>query len=273
MFSTLLLSGGREIEDALEDSQIQPFFQPQFDLSSNEVVGFEVLARWCHPLFGQLSPTAFMPLIERSGLLNSLLFSQLNSGLEVQKALVKRGVSLPFSYNLEIGQLADFSLISALQGIFLNASACPTGVTFEVTERGSIDLCTQSKKSLKELKILGFQLSIDDFGTGFSSLERLYQLPFGELKLSSSFVAGVAHDIRCQTIVRSTISLGQSLGMSVVLEGIETEAQRKVLIELGGTCGQGYLYAEPMSRSELLGWQGNYRLNVAGYRKGAHHAL
>ena len=248
------LASELEVRRALVDGQIQPFFQPKFDLSSNAVEGVEVLARWCHPQRGVLSPAIFMPVIERCGLLNDLLFSQLHHGLVLQKKLKGRGHALSFAYNLEVEQLADPWLITRLVAVLKSHGMPAAGITFELTERGALELDSVQQEGLVSLRMLGCRLSIDDFGTGFSNLQRLCQAPFNEIKLDAGLVRGVVRDSRCQAIVKAAINLGHSLNISVVLEGIETEAQRQALIELGGTTGQGFLYARPMSASNLLDW-------------------
>ncbi|NVZ69146.1 EAL domain-containing response regulator [Pseudomonas costantinii] len=253
-FPATALASELEVRRALIDGQIQPFFQPKFNLSSNEVEGVEVLARWCHPQRGVLPPALFLPVIERSGLLNDLLFSQLHRGLALQKKLKGRGHVLSFAYNLEAEQLAEPWLITRLVAVLKSHGMPASGITFELTERGPIEPGSVQQQSLVSLRMLGCRLSIDDFGTGFSNLQRLYQAPFNEIKLDASLVRNVVQDAKCQSIVTAVITLGRALGISVVLEGIETQAQRQALIELGGITGQGYLCARPMSTSDLLDW-------------------
>ncbi|MFJ9991373.1 EAL domain-containing protein [Pseudomonas putida] len=243
-----------DVERALGCGEIQPFFQPKFNLLSNELEGFEVLARWLHPRRGILPPLLFMPALERGGLLNELLLSQLLCGLALQKKLRARGEMLSFSYNLEVGQLATPELISTLKPLLASECDLAPWITFEVTERGVLELSDCAQRTLGELVGLGIRLSLDDFGTGFSSLERLYHFPFDELKLDARFISGVIDDERCQAIIKNTIYLAHALKMSVVLEGIENERQRQRLIELGGTRGQGYLYAGAMSADDVFAW-------------------
>ncbi|OPA86070.1 EAL domain-containing protein [Pseudomonas fluorescens] len=253
-----------EVRKALAEGQIQPFFQPKFNLASDAVEGVEVLTRWAHPQRGVLSPAAFMPAIEQSGLLNELFFHHLHRGLTLQKKLRGRGYSLSFAYNLEVEQLGDSDFIRRVVSALDRHGVPASGITFELTERGALHSGSIQQKSLMDLKALGCRFSIDDFGTGFSNLQRLLQGPFSEIKLDASFVRDVVHDARCKAIVAAVIQLGQALGISVVLEGIETEAQRQALIELGGITGQGYLHARPMSAGDLLVWSGATRYSRAG---------
>ncbi|MGB3124296.1 MAG: EAL domain-containing protein [Pseudomonas sp.] len=263
--ASVLSASEYEVANALVEGQIQPFFQPTFNLSNNAVEGVEVLARWCHPRRGILAPEAFMPAIVRGGLLDPLLFFQLHQGLALQKKLGGRGHSLAFAYNLEAVQLDDPGLINRVGAALARHGMPASGVTFELTERAAIDSRSRQQETLQGLGALGCRLSIDDFGTGFSNLQRLLQGPFNEIKLDASLVNGVVADARCRAIVTAVIGLGRALGLRVVLEGIETQAQRHALIALGGTTGQGYLHARPMNASDLLDWVGVRHLSrVAG---------
>ncbi|MDD5442533.1 MAG: EAL domain-containing protein, partial [Pseudomonas fluorescens] len=127
-------------------------------------------------------------------------------------------------------------------------------VTFELTESGLLEVPAVSLENLVRLRMMGCRLSIDDFGAGFSSLQRLCQLPFTEIKLDAEFVRGLLHEPRCRAVIGSTLALGQTLGMSVVIEGIETTEQHQALLALGCTQGQGYWHARPMNGVDLLRW-------------------
>ncbi|MBW4792853.1 EAL domain-containing protein [Pseudomonas tolaasii] len=255
-----------EVRKALVEGQIQPFFQPKFNLCSDAVEGVEVLARWAHPQYGVLTPKAFMAAVGQHGLLDELLFHQLHHGLALQKKLRGRGHAVSFAYNLEVEQLGSPGFIRRVVSALSNQGAPASGVTFELTERGAIETGSIEQETLMDLKALGCRLSIDDFGTGFSNLQRLLQGPFSEIKLDSCLVSGVVDDTRCKTLVAAVIQVAHALGISTVLEGIETEAQRQALIELGGTVGQGYLHARPMSAGDLLDWLGTARRSRAGGR-------
>ncbi|WP_367617482.1 EAL domain-containing protein [Pseudomonas ekonensis] len=243
-----------EVRQALADHQLHTYFQPKFNLQTGDVCSIEALARWHHPFKGVLPPSVFMPVIERCGLLDELLFLQLEQGLRLQRQTLDQGVALNVAFNLHAGQLVNPLLTGRIQALLAAHGLPGSGLTFELTETGLLEAPAISLESLVRLRMMGCSLSIDDFGAGFSSLQRLCQLPFNEIKLDGEFVRGLRHEPRRRAVISSTLALGEALGMSVVVEGIETEEQRTVLLELGCTQGQGYLCARPMSAASLLNW-------------------
>jgi EAL domain-containing protein (putative c-di-GMP-specific phosphodiesterase class I) len=242
------------VHQALAEQQLQAWYQPKFNLLTGEVCGVEVLSRWQHPLKGTLSPAAFIPVLERCGLMDELLFSQLHQALDLQRQARARGFPLNIAFNLQAAQLANGELMSTIKGILVHYGAHGSSLTFELTESGLLEASATSLENLVRLRMMGSRLSIDDFGAGFSSLQRLCQLPFNEIKLDGEFVRTLEDEPRCRTVIASTLALGEALGMSVVIEGIETEEQHQQLLELGCTQGQGYLLARPMSGTDLLRW-------------------
>ncbi|WDH20972.1 EAL domain-containing protein [Pseudomonas chlororaphis] len=249
-----------EIRHALVQGQMQAYYQPKFDLRTGQVRGVEVLARWLHPLMGLLSPAAFMPLLESCGLMDELLFEQMEQALDLQCQLRHQSHALNMAFNLQAAQLANDELAPRIKALLTRHAASGAGLTFELTESGLLQAAHTSIKNLVRLRMMGCCLAIDDFGAGFSSLQRLCALPFTEIKLDAEFVRTLRHEPRCQAVIGSTLALGQALGMSVVIEGIETEEQRQQLLRLGGRTGQGYLCARPMSGAQLLQWLGQQRI-------------
>jgi len=243
-----------EVCAALAEGQIHSWYQPKFNLHTGQVCGVEVLSRWLHPVRGVLSPAVFLPILEGQGLMDSLLFAQLDQALSLQKEAASRGFCLNMAFNLQAAQLARSELTTSIRGILARHSAFGSGLTFELTESGLLEAPATSLENLVRLRMMGCRLSIDDFGAGFSSLQRLCQLPFSEIKLDAEFVRTLDLEPRCRAVISSTLALGETLGMSVVIEGIETDAQRLQLMSLGCTQGQGYWYAKPMSGEALLGW-------------------
>ncbi|WP_339524065.1 EAL domain-containing response regulator [Pseudomonas sp. EL_65y_Pfl2_R96] len=243
-----------EVRWALKQQQLQAYYQPKFNLLTGEVCGVEVLARWMHPLKGVVSPAVFMPVLERCGLLDELLFGQMHQALRLQQQAKVQGISLNIAFNLQAVQLSNSELTTLIKGVLAHHAAPGSGLTFELTESGLLEAPATSLESLVRLRMMGCKLSIDDFGAGFSSLQRLCQLPFNEIKLDAEFVRTLKQEPRCRAVISSTLALGESLGMSVVIEGIETQEQCEQLLELGCSQGQGYLYARPMSGPDLLRW-------------------
>lgn len=245
-----------DICEALETAQLQAYYQPKFNLLTQEMVGVEVLCRWQHPVHGLLSAACFMSALERCRLLDELLFAQMHQALTLQQQMRATGVTLNLAFNLQASQLATLGLSTKLKGIMAQYRAPTSSITFELTESGLLEASASSLECLVRLRMMGCNLSIDDFGTGFSSLQRLCQLPFNEIKLDAEFVRGLADDPRCRSVVSSTLALGESLGMNVVVEGIETREQQQQLLELDCRLGQGYVYARPMSGEQLGCWLG-----------------
>lgn len=243
-----------EVRQALAGHQLHTYFQPKFNLQTGEVCSAEALARWHHPFKGVLPPSVFMPVIERCGLLDELMFQQLETCLRLQRQALNQDFALNVSLNLHAGQLIKPELTSRIQSTLAAHDLPGSGLTFELAETGLLEEPAISLESLVRLRMMGCSLSIDDFGAGFSSLQRLCQLPFNEIKLDGEFVRGLEHEPRRRAVISSTLALGEALGMSVVIEGVETEEQRKVLLGLGCKQGQGYLCARPMSAASLLNW-------------------
>lgn len=244
----------RQMRSAITDQQLEAYYQPKFDLQTGALQGVEVLARWNHPFKGVLSPGLFLPAIERAGLMDALLLALMQQALTLQRQVKGMGVSLDLAFNLQAGQLADAGLTVLIKDILSAYQALGFGITFELTESGLLEVPAVSLENLVRLRMMGCRLSIDDFGAGFSSLQRLCQLPFNEIKLDGEFVRGLLHEPRCRAVIGSTLALGKTLGMSVVVEGIETHEQYRALLDLGCSQGQGYWYARPMKGADLLHW-------------------
>jgi len=252
--SSLELADEQQVRRALLEQQLQAYYQPKFDLHSGAVLGVEVLARWNHPFQGVLSPAVFLPAMERSGLMDDLLFCLMQQALVLQGQALSQGLALDLAFNLHAAQLADVELTARIKTLLATHQTPCASVTFELTESGLLEVPAVSLENLVRLRMMGCRLSIDDFGAGFSSLQRLCQLPFTEIKLDAEFVRGLLHEPRCRAVIGSTLALGQTLGMSVVIEGIETTEQHQALLALDCTQGQGYWHARPMNGVDLLRW-------------------
>ena len=243
-----------EVRQALALQQLQAWYQPKFNLRSGEVCGVEVLCRWMHPSKGVLPPALFIPVLERCGLMDELLFAQLDQALSLQEQARIQGYPLNMAFNLQTSQLVNSQLTYTLKGILARHGTPGSRLTFELTENGLLQAPAASLENLVRLRMMGCRLSLDDFGAGFSSLQRLCQLPFNEIKLDGEFVRNLEHEPRCAAVIASTLALGNSLGMAVVVEGIETLDQLQRLLAMGCVEGQGYWFARPMSGQGLLHW-------------------
>lgn len=250
----------REIEHGLRNGEFQPHFQPKFMLDSRELMGAEVLARWAHPERGLLTPDHFLHMVESYGLLDQLFIQLFEQGLRLRSELAQRQLHLELAFNLNPSQLHSPQLYERIEQAVNRYGSSAKGVHFEITEQGLIKAPASSLENLLRLRLMGCGMAIDDFGTGFSSLQRLHELPFDQIKLPGHFISGLGTDPYSAAIIGSTQELADWLGMSLVIEGVETAEQRRHLIEMGCSIGQGYWFARPMSGPDFLHW-----LSISGY--------
>lgn len=241
-----------QLKRALVDQQIVPFYQPKFDLLTGEILGVEVLARWKHPFKRVIPPAMFLPAVERFELMDDMLFSLMHQAFGLQRLAATQNIGLKLAFNLHARQLVHSNLSHKIKKILSFHSVSAASVTFELTESGLMDVSAASLENLVRLRMMGCDLSIDDFGAGYSSLQRLCQLPFNEIKLDAEFVREFGADPRCKAVVASTLALGSALGMTVVIEGVENDQTRRELLEIGCSQGQGYWHSHPMAGSDLL---------------------
>lgn len=240
----------RDLTIALKEKQFLLHYQPIISLADGNLIGFEALLRWNHPTKGFISPAKFIPVAEDSGLIIPMTDWILTEAcLQIAKWQKIRD-DLTISINLSGKHFAMESLPSEVASIINKTGAKPESVRLEVTETSAMENPSQSLKSLNALKELGVKLSIDDFGTGYSSLSQLYRLPFDAIKIDRSFVSAIDEAEEAPEILKAIILLGQSLGMKLTAEGIETVKQLKCLQKLGCDYAQGYLIAKPMPKEQ-----------------------
>nr|WP_040668161.1 EAL domain-containing protein [Rhizobium giardinii] len=237
-----------KLKDALRHSRFEPAFQPLVDLANGSVVGFEVLARWVDPAMPAIGPVDFIPAAERYGLIGPLTRQILRKGCT--QALQFPGEPI-LAFNLSPLQFRDPDLFD-----FVMAVIEPTGfplqrVHIEMTESALIGDDGVALATVERFKSVGIGVALDDFGTGFASLTRLHAFPFETIKIDASFVQTMETDPGSRKIVASVIGLGQSLGMTVVAEGVETEQQATILRRLGCDIAQGWLFGKPAPASEI----------------------
>ncbi|WP_157806851.1 EAL domain-containing protein [Pseudomonas sp. S10E 269] len=239
---------------ALEAGQFLVYYQPKFTLQDLQVDSLELLARWNHPRLGLLSPSRFLPTLERLGLLDRLLHQQIDQCLHFRQQAKTYGFDFKFSINIQTFQLASEGLFDAVSTRLRAFDTPGTCLCFEMTETDAQTLTPMNLENLVRLRMLGCVLSIDDFGAGHSSLQRLCTLPFNEIKLDGLFVRELNATSRSGVAITSTLQIADALGIDVVIEGIETQEQRTQLINLGCRLGQGYYFAMPMPATKLLVW-------------------
>ena len=233
---------------ALQQSHFVPFFQPQVNLKDGAVVGFEVLARCKHPVKGILLPAAFIPLAEKEGVIDAVMFQILEKALFASSRLPE-GSTL--SINIAAKQLLNQMLPDQLYTLAGITGFSLPRLVIEVTESAPIGDDPLARKVITELKSMGCMLSLDDFGSGFSNLEYLQTSLFDQLKIDRRFVNCVVGSKRCRMIAYSIVQLGLSLGLSTIAEGIETMAQAEVMRSFGCELGQGFLFGRPVAADDL----------------------
>lgn len=246
--------GPEVLQEALGLGQFVPFFQPKFDLATSRLDGVEVLARWLHPVHGLLPPSEFIDTMEEHGLIDQLTDAIFTQALACVRNWDARGCRVDLAVNLSTRTLGNLELPNRLRDMVAAYAIAPGRITFEMTETAVSAHPNMVLESVTRLRVLGFKVSIDDFGLGYSSLAQLSAMPFTELKIDRSFVAGMPAAGKTLAILESTLALAATLGLRTVAEGIETTAERDYLYSLGCVAGQGYWFARPMAASELLAW-------------------
>lgn len=230
-----------DVRDAITAGRMQPWLQPQFNLADGTLHGFEMLARWRRGDGALVSPTRFIPVAERNGLIGELTFSLLAGLFAELRSAPTASAPWRLSVNLSPESLHDLELPERLSACFAVANVDPRRITFEVTETRLMRNLASSLDVLTRLSLRGFRIAIDDFGTGYSTLSHLARLPCSELKIDRSFVAALFVDGNAEVIVRKTVEMGQELGLQVTAEGVETRQQYLYLEDLGCDVVQGNL--------------------------------
>ena len=236
---------------ALEREQFEVYYQIAVDMKTGQPLGVEALLRWRHPQQGLIGPDAFIAIMEDNGMIVTVGRWVLNEALAQLKAWDMGGLSnLYVAVNLSILQLNRGNLVPELIALLELYELAGQRLTLELTESLVMANPEQSIATLKLISELGIQIAIDDFGTGYSSLAYLKRLPIDKLKIDKTFVRDLGEDSDDTAITHSIIALGQTLGLTIIAEGVETQAQQSLLLSLGCTQAQGFLYARPMAASE-----------------------
>ncbi|HLL12040.1 MAG TPA: EAL domain-containing response regulator [Rubrivivax sp.] len=243
-----------EILAGVQRGEIEPFMQPKVLVADGQVCGAEALARWRHPEHGVLAAGAFIPRLEREGLVDELTWSMLRSSAGWCARWQTAGIAATVSVNLSLTSLADVQLADRVLAIVREEGLQPQHVVLEVTESAATTDTAHALENLGRLRMRGFGLSIDDYGTGHSSMQQLSRIAFTELKIDRSFVADSAVDESTRVILASSLEMARQLGIDAVAEGVETPADWRLLKALGCEMAQGYLIGRPMEASRFAGW-------------------
>ncbi len=244
----------QELAEGLRANQLEIFFQPKVDVMTGEVKGAEALARWHHPRFGLIHPKAFMPTLEANGLADELMAFVAQSAAGNCAAWRGMGLDMSVSINLSVASLEDVGVAERLLAITSSAGLDPRFLTLEVTESAAARDLGRKLESLLRLRMRGFGLSIDDYGTGYSSMTRLARVPFTELKIDQSFVRGAATTDSSRALVESSLHVASRLGITAVAEGVETAREWELLLSFGCPLAQGYFIARPMPAPAFRDW-------------------
>ncbi|HVX04520.1 MAG TPA: EAL domain-containing response regulator [Rhodanobacteraceae bacterium] len=242
-----------DIGPALRNGQFVVHYQPKVHLASRRPAGVEALVRWQHPKFGLLPPNRFLPLIERSDNMGLLTIRVIEAALAWFTDF-GGDQALQLAINISAASLTDVDFADLLHEQCTRFKVDPARVVLELTETTAPQRTAELLDILTRVRLKGFKLSIDDFGTGYSSLVQLAQLPFSEIKIDQSFVAGLHSSHEAHKIVATTIRLGKQLQLTTVAEGVETEEQASTLAELECDQAQGYLFARPMNGDVARAW-------------------
>ena len=242
------------LAQALQAGEFVPWYQPKVDLHTGKTVSVEALARWPVESGGMIGPAQFVPAIEAAGLSDPLFFAMARAVLADLALWRTQGILIMAAINMSMDTALNLTVPEQLLGLVHDSGLQPADLIIEVTESKLMVERSLAMETLTRLSLMGFVLSIDDFGTGYSSLVQLVDLPFKELKIDGSFVQRANAERKAEAILRISITIGLTLGMSVVAEGVETAEQIEFLRSCGGTVVQGYHLARPMPVSACTDW-------------------
>lgn len=235
---------GSDLHESLQRGEFEAYFQPKLCLHSKSICGFEALVRWHHPRLGILSPQVFLPQIQAHELETDLFRTMLDQSCGFLSRLPGSTARVAVNANLSTVQTPDFK--GLMDRTVARHGLGPKRLIIELTEVGSNDLPQSAIEALARLRMAGYVLSIDDFGTGVSSLQRLVRIPFSELKIDRSFLRGLTSSAAARDIISTLVSLARSLDMFTTAEGVEDDATLRRIGELGCDVAQGFLIARPM---------------------------
>ncbi|HEV7458616.1 MAG TPA: EAL domain-containing response regulator [Roseococcus sp.] len=243
-----------DVRDALASHQLVPRYQPKVRLSDGAPVGCEALVRWQHPSRGLLAPSHFLPLVEAGPSITPLTYQMIERAMTDLAAWRQRHPGLSVAVNVSARSLDDAEFADRVWEILARTGADPSSLTLEITETAAMADTAAVAAMLTRLRIRKVNLSLDDFGTGFSSLVELHRMPFSELKVDRAFVGTMETDRDARVIVKAIIGLAHTLGLITVAEGVETEAAMDMLREMGCDVAQGYGIGKPMTAEAFQEW-------------------
>ncbi len=243
-----------DLRHAISDGQLVLFYQPKLTLETGKIEHLEALVRWMHPVHGMVPPDSFIHLAEQTGQINALTDWVIDEAARQHKAWLDTGLRQVIAINVSAENLKCSDFAQRVQTILNKHNVSVDGISLEITESAVVDDPESAIKILEQLKQHGFKLSIDDYGTGYSSLAQLKQLPVHELKIDKSFVLNLNQNDDDKIIVTSTIELAHNMGLSVVAEGVEDEESMNWLRQQGCELGQGFHISRPLPADKYIAW-------------------
>jgi diguanylate cyclase (GGDEF)-like protein/PAS domain S-box-containing protein len=253
-----------ELREAIQSDRLVLHYQPKINAQTNAVIGMEALVRWPHAVHGMIPPDDFIPMAERTGLINPLTAWVLRSALRQTSAWSTAGKNFSIAINLSTRDLQQEDIAAEIQELVHCNNLPPARVTLEITEGAAMVNPKRAHTILGKLRAFGIRIAIDDFGTGHSSLAYLKQLPADQLKIDKSFVMDIK-DKGNAAIVRSTIELAHHLGLEVTAEGVEDKEALQDLKTLGCDVAQGYYIGRPMPAAQIDAWCASWTAHTGGH--------
>ena len=255
-----------QLRTAVAEGQLRLFLQPKVRLHDGVTIGVEALARWMHPERGLVQPTDFIVFAEQTGFIRHITKWMIEQSIAwlAQDEIRKSGLRL--SLNLSVRDLLDYDLAARVSACLQQHGVAADRLGLEITESAMMDDPKRAQATVAQLHNLGVWLSVDDYGTGFSSLAYLQSLQIDELKIDKSFVMNMSRDDGNAKIVRSTIELGHTLGLCVVAEGVETTDTWNLLAAWNCDDAQGFLMGKPMAAEDFAAWRKRFALRSADNR-------
>ncbi len=248
-----------EIREGLQGDAVELVYQPEVSVATRDLVGVESLVRWRDPGRGLMGPSALIPVAEESGLINDVTEAVFKAAMVQCGDWRANGLDLKVAVNVSMETLNQLNFPEFIVDTAAMEGVPPSSVMVEVTESRLMADIVKPLEILTRLRMKGVGLSIDDFGTGASTLQQLKRIPFTEIKIDREFVAGATDDEEARAMLVSSVGLGKELGLSVVAEGVETQTEWDLVASLGVEIVQGYFVAKPMPGNALLGWLDDWR--------------
>lgn len=253
---------GSALRKAIQNSELRLFYQPQVCVTTGRLHGVEALARWQHPVLGAVPPSRFIPIAEETGQIEAIGRWSIGEACHQLAQWDRQGIVVPVvSVNISAGHFASSELLQQIVDVLETYNLTPDRLTIEITESVMMRQSSDALATLSAIRGIGVGLSLDDFGTGFSSLSRLSTLPLTELKIDRSFVMNFEENISSLIVTEAAITIGKRLGVRIVTEGVEDGSQEEMLRAMGCDVMQGYLFGRPMPPTDLKTWINGRSMN------------